>query len=468
MGCKEISSLQVFIENEGAPAARLTPGEALSLLPGGIGAACREAVFAPRFEYSIVRPGDTPADPVYPVWVRDIGRSTQVVDGKYAEIVPMSFEFIPTLNCIYRCHQCAYREPKEKLGIWARNDFSPEFHMNEATVRTLLTRLKDAGVLEVLFTGGGEPLLNDATPAGMRYAHDLGLKVGLYTNGALIDEYNAKAIMEARPAYVRISLNAGERRLYYKHHNPLPEQPDVDYFSKSHGALALLSREKTRLLSGTVLAVSYLVGPDNAADVLNGAQLVAATARAYPGSVGYMRFTPSVDYFGGQQHPREVFESAVNLIETEVAPLLADAGVEARVYSHRFSGLYEPRSYDKCLAAGWYGGVGPAGVLYWCCEKLFKPPFAFGSLLSDSFGDLWAGPARRRVAAFVGEAVRGGTVSPCPVVCKPHEHNKVFAKVEKFRERGEIQVVRTWLTQVHRIVSSNRAGATPRLDGFQS
>ena len=469
MGCGEISSLQVFIENEGAPAAgvELKPGEALSLLPVDI-AAVTECPFPARLEYFIIRPGSTPADPVYPVWERDIRRSTQVVNGRYAEIVPMSFEFIPTLNCIYRCHQCAYRQPKEVLGVWTRNDFAAPFHIDLKSMRILLVKLKKAGVSEVLFTGGGEPLLNEATVNSMRYAHDLDLKVGLYTNGALIDDKKAKDIVEARPTYVRVSLNAGERRVYYQHHNPLIVDPSVDYFSNSQRALSLLSREKADLQSETLLGVSYLVGPDNATDVLNAARLVAAVARAYPGAISYMRFTPSVDYFGGRQHPRDVLESAVNLIETEVKPLLSDAGVETRVYSHRFVGLYEPRPYDKCLAAGWYGGLGPGGVLYWCCEKLFNRSFEFGSLLNHSFEDLWAGVGRKRVAAFVDEAVKGGTASPCPVVCKPHEHNKVFAKVEKFRERGEIEIVRIWLNQIHRIASSSQSNAKPRLDGFQS
>jgi pyruvate-formate lyase-activating enzyme len=391
-----------------------------------------------------------------------------VVEGKYADIVPVSFEFVPTLNCIYRCHQCAYRRPKEELGIWSRNDYSPAFHMNAECMLFLLRKLREAGVIEVLFTGGGEPLLNDATVDGMQHAHDLGLKVGLYTNGALVDAKKAKAIMEAAPAYVRVSLNAGERRVYYQHHNPLVVEPSVDYFSMNQSALCLLSKEKARLQNGTVLGVSYLVGPDNAADVLGAARLVAAVARAHPKTIGYMRFTPSVDYFGGRQHPREIFESAVNLIETEVTPLLADAGVEARVYSHRFVGLYEPRPYDGCLAAGWFGGVGPGGILYWCCEKLFQPSFAFGSLLNGSFASLWGGTGRERVAAFVDAAVKGRTTSPCPVVCKPHEHNKVFAKVEKRRGQGEIEVVRTWLRQIHRVVSSAQAAVKPRLDGFQS
>jgi hypothetical protein len=96
-----------------------------------------------------------------------------------------------------------------------------------------------------------------------------------------------------------------------------------------------------------------------------------------------MRFTPSVNYFGDQQHPREVLEAPLRLIENEAAPLLSGVRIEPRVYFHRFSGLYGRRPYDNCLAAGWYGGVGPGGVLYWCCEKLFQPPFAFGSLLDS-------------------------------------------------------------------------------------
>jgi sulfatase maturation enzyme AslB (radical SAM superfamily) len=340
--------------------------------------------------------------------------------------------------------------------------------MDEATVRSLLLKLRDAGVLEILFTGGGEPLLNAATPVGMQYTHDLGMKVGLYTNGALIDERTAKAIMEAQPAYVRLSLNAGQRRLYYQHHNPLSEPSGVDYFRNSYNALTLLAQEKARLRSKTVIAVSYLVDPETAMDVVNGARRVAETARVYPESIGYMRFTPSVNYFGHQQHPRDVFERALGLIENEVAPLLSELRIEPRVYFHRFNGLYESRPYSRCLAAGWYGGVGPGGILYWCCEKLFQRPFAFGSLLDSCFDELWAGEERRQVAQLVADAVKGKTASRCPVVCKPHEHNKVFAKIEKLREQGEIGVVRAWLGQIHRIVTAGQVDAKPRLDGFES
>jgi len=46
-----------------------------------------------------------------------------------ARIMPKSAELVPSLSCILRCQQCAYRVPKQQLGLWQRNDRAPEFHM---------------------------------------------------------------------------------------------------------------------------------------------------------------------------------------------------------------------------------------------------------------------------------------------------------------------------------------------------
>jgi hypothetical protein len=217
--------------------------------------------------------------------------------------------------------------------------------------------------------------------------------------------------------------------------------------------------------SKSVLGISYLVDPHNANDTVKGAQLIAQLASRYPGMINYMRFTPSVNYFGKQQHPKEVLFAALEALENEVKPILTAAGVEASVYHHRFRGLYEHKAYDSCLAHGWYGGVGPEGILYLCCEKLFNPKFAFGSLLNQSFDELWNGDQRRQVLEFASRAVRGETDSPCPVVCKPNEHNKVFNEIERLRAEGKIEIVRIWLEQIH-LISKTHAQA--RLFGFSA
>jgi MoaA/NifB/PqqE/SkfB family radical SAM enzyme len=334
-------------------------------------------------------------------------------------------------------------------------------------MRTLLDKLKAIGVSEVLFTGGGEPLLNQQTPEAMHYASlVLGMKVGLYTNGALVTEKKAREIMMAKPAYARVSSNAGSREVYLRHHCPL--NAEVDFFERNQRAVEFLAVAKRDLGVKSILGVSYWVDPENAADVVDGASVIAELASRYPGMINYMRFTPSVNYYGAQQHPKDVFDAALADLERVGIPLLQSAGVEATVYRHRFSGIHEPRTYAQCLAHGWYGGVGPRGILYLCCERLFDPKFAFGSLLDEPFEKLWNGDRRRQVLEFASQAVRGETECPCPVVCKPNEHNKVFNRIEELRAEGKIEVVRTWLDQIHKIIAASLSQEQGRLFGFSA
>lgn len=466
--CSDITGINIFIERDatGETPVALKLAESAGIVPSEVADVFSSREFPRGLNYFLIQPGNNPDEPTYPVWTRDLKRSVQVIDGKYSEITPMSFEFVPTLNCIYRCIQCAYRDPKEKMGIWGSNDFDPKFHMTWEHMKLLLERLKEADVQEVLFTGGGEPLMNVHTPQGMGYAgKDLGIKkIGLYTNGALITEKRAGALIDAQPSYIRVSVNAGDRELHQKHHCPL--SGNVDYFQRMVDGITFLAAIKQQTGSKTQLGISYLVDDRNAHDVTNGAKLIAAIAGRYPGMIKYMRYTPSVNYFGPEQHSQAMFNATVDRLTAEVAPLLTGAGVEPVFYRHRFSGLYEERPYRECLAAGMYGGVGPGGILYWCCEKLFNPDFSFGSLLDRPLAEIWTSPERQAVIDHVAVAVKGGTDSPCPVVCKPHEHNKVFSQIEYIRQAGRIDVARVWLEQVHAITTGSQRDADPRFFGF--
>jgi cyclic pyranopterin phosphate synthase len=467
--CEWVTAGQVFFENPEIArrdSASAIGDENVGMLPCEMAACLQPSQFPDGLRLFAIQPGQRPEEPSYEFWTRDIARSMQVVDGDYLGIVPYSFEFAPTVNCIFRCHQCAYRQPKERMGVWAENRVAPEFHMDLRTMKFLLERIRESGATEVLFTGGGEPLLNRDTPAAMSYtSRDLGLKVGLYTNGALITKSKTREILQSNPAYVRVSLNAGTRDVYVRHHNPVSHK--IDYFTRTTNAIRYLGEAKRAADSKTIIGISYLVDPDNADDAVNGARLIAGIATQCPGQINYMRFTPSVNYFGPDQHPQRVFEDALKRIEREAVPMLAAAGVEASIYFHRFSGLYEQRQYSRCLAYGWYGEVGPGGMLFHCCERLLDPHFAIGSLLDCSFEELWHGERRRQVLEFVSRAVRGETECPCPVVCKPNEHNKVFNRIERLRMEGNIEIVRAWLEQIHQIVARSQKGPS-RLFGFSA
>jgi len=471
----EVDTLQVFIEEYGAEEQGSSPSTALSSVPTFLPAELRSTFSTDAFpggtSLFLLPIGMAPELPTYPMWVRDVKRSLQVLAGEYGRIVPPTFEFVPTLNCLFRCDDCSYRAPKERLGVWAQNKIDRRFHMSLTLMQILLQRLKDAGVKNILFTGGGEPLLNEDTPQAMKEArYDLGLNAALYTNGAQLNYQLAKKIVAADPVFVRVSLNAGQSRVHKAHHSPVEEGPD--YFVRTVQGIESLAVAKGSVGSNTILGVSFLVHPNNAEDAVLAAKVIASIAkRNGKGSVDYMRFTPSVNYFGTKQHPIGVFMQTVHKIEELAAPILEEAGVSPLIYYHRFEGIYEPRTYAKCLAHGWYGEIGPQGEMFHCCEKLLDPLFSLGPLLgSESLMDILHGERRREVLEqVVPEAILGGTQSPCPVVCKPHELNKIFAVVEQLREQGKIGLAQVWLEQAHKVIVANPQQYVPGpLDGYQS
>lgn len=467
-GRKEIAALQLFFKKDSLPDS--SAPKDLSLLPEAFREELALFSFSGDVQSSFIEKDALPDLPSYPMWVRDVARSRLVVRGDYGEIFPPTYEFVPTLNCIYTCLQCAYREPKKELGIWQRNNFSETYHMTFETMKTLLGMLRENGARNILFTGGGEPLVNVNTPFAMKYAHDVeGLNVALYTNGALLTEKTARVIFSAVPVFVRVSLNAGTAETHAKFHRPRRKDGKIDFFSKTLSGIEWLAKTKRAAGSNTVLGVSYLVHPENVQDILSGSMAIARLARKYRGMINYMRFTPAVNYYGKDQHSKGFFEDALEQTERGVVPLLQDSGVEPLIYFHRFKGLYEPRTYHNCLASSWYGEVGPGGILYHCCEKMLNAQFALGSLLEKPMPELWHGEGRSRVLGLVSRAIEGESSSPCPIVCKPHELNKKFDLIERIRGEGRIDLVSAWLEQIHRIIALHPQQYLPgALDGFQS
>ena len=65
-----------------------------------------------------------------PKWILIEDNFEKIISGKWNEIMPITAEFTPTLNCNFRCNQCSYSVPKQKLGVWKKKnskEFSSDF-----------------------------------------------------------------------------------------------------------------------------------------------------------------------------------------------------------------------------------------------------------------------------------------------------------------------------------------------------
>ena len=81
----------------------------------------------------------------------------------------------------------------------------------------IIDQIVDFGVRSITFTGGGEPLTNKNIDDAIEYASDVGLNIGLVTNGGLLNnEINQSVNHCCR--FIRVSIDAGTVETHHKLH----------------------------------------------------------------------------------------------------------------------------------------------------------------------------------------------------------------------------------------------------------
>lgn len=106
-----------------------------------------------------------------------------------------------TGKCNLKCKHCYLSSPK----------LSNELNTNEAL--KLLEEIRDLRIPIVLISGG-EPLIRNDIYKIIKYAIDLGLIVGISSNGTLIDKRVARRLLSLNVNYVGISLDAANSEVH--------------------------------------------------------------------------------------------------------------------------------------------------------------------------------------------------------------------------------------------------------------
>jgi organic radical activating enzyme/intein/homing endonuclease len=108
-------------------------------------------------------------------------------------IPPIHVQFIPTNKCNLNCSFCSCSEDDRKTEMSLDN------------ARRIIDKLQYLGTQSVTVTGGGEPLLYPHIQELLSIFHEAHIKIGLVTNGLLLDKYSYENV-----TWCRIS-NSDER-----------------------------------------------------------------------------------------------------------------------------------------------------------------------------------------------------------------------------------------------------------------
>lgn len=327
--------------------------------------------------------------------------------------MPLDWHIYPSNICNHKCVWCMFRQNGE------------QFNFRVQIPRPLLLRaVTDAartGAVHVEFAGGGEPLINKATPAALELAQRLGaerkaaggrrLWVGLTTNGRLLTPEIA-ALCDS----LRVSLNAGtaEQHLKTNHAN--------DGAGDWHEILDAIRAARPHRKQD--LGLAFVVDADNYQDITPFVDL------AIDLDADFVHIRPAFWYDEEEdRRVRSIMPAALKLCEAA-----RDKHKHARTQIHaiteKFEGFWSPRSYHRCravLSGACLRATGDFAVCQDRTDLVFgkEPSYALGA----TFEEVWHSDEHAAVVARIHDG-EGGELSACPR-CVWNGRNNAIEAIER-------------------------------------
>lgn len=251
---------------------------------------------------------------------------------------PIRLWFDSSSYCNLKCVMCPNKElPKEALG---NMDFGLFTHIIDQVA---------GSVADINLHHRGEPLMNSSLFDMIRYAKERGMSVRFHTNGCLMDEEKAAAIVDAQPDLVSFSIDGFEKKAYENVRIGGTFETTVGNVMK----LLELRRKARKKLPYIVVERINFIGKDITAE---------EEAKA-------------------EKLRREFLDAGMNEVVTKQEYVWAEEEMAKRE---------TPQTYKKCtfpwyaMVIGWNGDVTP-------CPQDFFAKMVMGNLAKQSVDEVWHG-----------------------------------------------------------------------------
>lgn len=294
---------------------------------------------------------------------------------------PITIEIDPTNRCTRNCPACAgnrFCEGELSLGF----------------MKKIIREIKPF-CRGLIFTGGGEPLLNKNTVAAIDFAKKNGIDVGLVTNGDLMDKEIAKKLVKSC-AYIRVSFN------------------DDSVWEK----VKIIVDERNKEKSKCTIGVGMLTNRKRGSRMKN----FAAKAREL--KADYAQFRPyHLDIFDA----RKVIEQLRNEFNAKKFKVIASD----YKYENMAQRKKKIKKYEISFADNFRTVIAADGKVYPDCWTRGMRDFALGDLRKDSFAKIWKSKRRKEILKSKL------TMKKCPPMCYHDPLCELLWNVWQQNKKGE-------------------------------
>ncbi len=305
---------------------------------------------------------------------------------------PVMLEIDPTNICNHNCPKCA------------GNRSSPQVYLSLKFMKNLI-RQTSHFLKSIVFTGGGEPLMNKDTVGAVLFAKKNNLDVGFITNGTLINEDIANELIK-NCKWIRISLDANNSKDYSLVHGIKPT-----FYEQTLHNINLLVKLKKQNTSSCTIGVGYLTNKKSSEHMFN------FTKKMKDIGVDYVQFRPfHFDRFDVSK-------------EIKKCTKLESSSFKVIVSQHRYDKI--EYSYPISYRDEFTTIVAADGKLYPGCFTRGMKEFELGDLNKSSFNEIWNSKRRRKI--FENKLKMNG----CPIMCKYDKLSQTLWEILKINKYGK-------------------------------
>jgi cyclic pyranopterin phosphate synthase len=266
--------------------------------------------------------------------------------------------------------------------------------LDTLVLKNVLQELKENGVRAVEFVGGGEPTTHKDVAELIKYAADLGLDVGLVTNGMLLHRIFDVADCLT---FVRVSLDAATASTYEKTHG-----------SKSFDKVLDNLNQLTRHMNPEKIGCGYLIVPDNVEEIIQAAALVKEIG------CRFIQYRPAT-------LPYPVEESIWKQAQENVQIAISTYGGENfQVFNAgiKWNHTVQERRYSKCHTSPLVAVLKATGDLALCILNRNNKDRYIGNIYDGGFFKHWGSERHYQLVNSID-------VHCCPKPCKHDSYNIV-------------------------------------------
>ncbi|MBF0398971.1 MAG: radical SAM protein [Desulfobacterales bacterium] len=330
---------------------------------------------------------------------------------KYGDCYPVHMIIGLTNCCNHSCIWC-----------YGYQTIASHFNNNQFVPAELITKTVheavQLGLRSLSLVGTGEPTLHPQFDKIIRELKKIGVDIGLFTNGSLIDNYKTDAIIDTH-TFIRLSCSAANIDEHnFIHH---AGRKGNDFNKIVHNIENIIQKRKDKRFP--TIGVQFSVNQHNWHSILTACKLWKEVG------VDYFSLKPVYKHPNVSEHEENYAPYEKVKESMELARALEDKKFKVYAKYEQFDKVinHSPKSrgYDKCHGQSFCTFLDPDGSLFICGNLHGIKEFIVGNVIeSGSFKSAWNGDRRKQILNILD-------VSKCPKGCRMDPLNLIIEDLIK-------------------------------------